>query len=203
MGTHHALPEPALPEAGTLSTGTPLSCPSPPCPGPGPCPWGPITTCSSLSCPGPGPCPWGPHCPDRACPAWGPDTVHGDPPHPARARPARGRDPVQGATSCCGPGPSMLPIVIRHTFQVTRGTAPGVPPAFTPVSCPGSISRPACRLSLSLGSVCCPEGPGSRLGAPSPPLRRGGQGPGRPAFLPSPRPGPAHALGAEEGWRCF
>ena len=46
---------------------------------------------------------------------------------------------------------------------------------FTPMSHPDSISRPTCSLSLSLGNVCCPEGPGPRPDAPSPPLGRGGQ----------------------------
>lgn len=65
------------------------------------------------------------------------------------------------------------------------GDCPGGPTCLYPVSRPDSISRPALPPLLSLRSVCCPEGPGSRLGAPATPTQGGGQGPGRPAFLPS------------------
>lgn len=93
---------------------------------------------------------------------------------PDGARPARGPDPTAltepvlseaqtlstGNPPCCGPGPSTLWITIRQTIEVTGETGRGSHLPFPPVSHPGSISRPTCSLSLSLGSICCPEGPG-------------------------------------------
>lgn len=91
----------------------------------------------------------------------------------------------------------MLWIVIGQTFEVTGETGPGVPPAFYSHESPRQhfqthlqpLPEPWKRL-LSRGSW-------AQAGRTITPTREGWtRAKGCPAFLPSPRPGPAHGLGA-------